>query len=451
MHRAPLSLDGWKTDRAWRGAGCWLGLTLLGLGLFCPGARGLEPIVVRSQSGQFIVRGLPLGPPQAGFSTSPVQYVRLDPSLTAVSLERIREVIIEELRLPNQWRGLIQVFIQPVEVDEANVRTTSVRFSDGWGYQMHLPERLDKRLFLRAAVEVVLREAANRSATRGDAELPAWLVDGLIEELEGTSLRTLALEPAPAIDQRARNLDFMRHARELLRREPALKFDDLAMPTEEQRFGAGAPLFRACAHVFVHELLRLRSGRESLGRMVTNLPSHLNWQTTFLQSFRDQFPRLIDVDKWYALNVASLADRDPDSFWPLETTWVHLDEILVTRVQVRLVPGQLPAQTGVGLQRVIGEWDFEQQQPVLLQKLDRLQALRLRAAPAVAPLIDEYTKILRGYVLGSAARGSSASARRRAAARARSLAGGVCRQLDEADAHRVSLRERTIPVAGRPR
>ncbi|HEU0008425.1 MAG TPA: hypothetical protein VFT34_01270, partial [Verrucomicrobiae bacterium] len=55
------------------------------------GARGadFEALVARSTSGQFVVRGLPQGPLRSGQSTSEVGYLRLDPSLTAVSLERI--------------------------------------------------------------------------------------------------------------------------------------------------------------------------------------------------------------------------------------------------------------------------------------------------------------------------------------------------------------------------
>src|SRR5262245_47110801 len=69
------------------------------IGLALPSAAALEPITVRSQSAQFVVRGLPFGPPLAGSSTGRVSYLRLDPSLTAVSLERIRQALAEQLGL----------------------------------------------------------------------------------------------------------------------------------------------------------------------------------------------------------------------------------------------------------------------------------------------------------------------------------------------------------------
>src|SRR5262245_6897107 len=76
-----------------------------------PGARGaqLEPVVARSTSGQFVVRGLPQTPLRSGQSTSEVGYLRLDPALTAVSLERIRQSVSAELNLPEKWRGVVTV------------------------------------------------------------------------------------------------------------------------------------------------------------------------------------------------------------------------------------------------------------------------------------------------------------------------------------------------------
>src|SRR6187455_2687821 len=55
--------------------------------------QALEPVTVRSQSGQFIVRGLPRGAPLSGYVTSVVDYVRLDPTITAIALERIRQAV----------------------------------------------------------------------------------------------------------------------------------------------------------------------------------------------------------------------------------------------------------------------------------------------------------------------------------------------------------------------
>src|SRR2546426_9081539 len=55
----------------------------------CRSGFSIEPVALRSYSGQFFVRGLPLGAPLiASAPTSSVSYVRLDPTLLAVSCER---------------------------------------------------------------------------------------------------------------------------------------------------------------------------------------------------------------------------------------------------------------------------------------------------------------------------------------------------------------------------
>jgi hypothetical protein len=421
--------------------------TLFALAFFLaglPAIAALDPVSIRSQSGQFIVRGLPLGPPVSGFSTSTVPYLRLDPTLTAVTLERIRQTLVEDtLGLKGKWRGLITVTTRPVQEDNPFMHITSVRYTDGWGYRVELPERIDKEQFIDVAARVMLCEIANRAATTREAEMPPWLAEGLSAELQAGALSTLALEPAPAMDRSGRRLDPLRSVREVLRRRPALKFDELNMPTVEQASGGNAELYRACAHLFVHELLRLRGGRDALRDMLVRLPENLNWQTTFLRSFPSHFPRLIDADKWYALNVAHVSGRDPMSVWPLGATWKQLEEILATKVQVRLAANELPIDTTVTLQRIITEWEFARQQPVLLQKVERLLALRPRASPELAELVDDYARVLQSYANGRPPKFRpsplAAGETKRLPAAVRKL----LQQLDELDARRNLLRERT--------
>src|ERR1051325_2461477 len=239
--------------------GCWLFLAGVVLGAGLEPASALEPIAVRRQSGQFIVHGLPMGAPVVGYSTSEVQYLRLDPALTAVSLERIRQVLLSDLGLGDQWCGLITISTTPVQEDNPLVQVTSVHYADGWGYRVSLPERIDRYRFLKVAVRVILLEIANRAATVREAELPAWLVEGLTAELQRTSLSTLALEPETRVARRERHMDPMSGARAILRQRPALKFDELSMPSQELFSEENVALYQACAQVFVHNLLKLRT------------------------------------------------------------------------------------------------------------------------------------------------------------------------------------------------
>lgn len=407
-------------------------------------AAGPEPVNVRSQSGAFLVRGVPLGPPVAGYSTNAVPYLRLDPTLTAVSLERIRESLLNELALKDQWRSLITVQTRPVQEDDAPVEVNSVRFKDGWVYRIDIPERIGKDVFMRTAVKVVLLELANRTALTREVELPPWLGEGLAAHLQSSLNATLALEPETVASARTLRHDPLQAAREILRRRAALSFDDLSLPTPEQVAPTNHEVFRACSQIFVQELLRLRGGREALRDFIQHLPDNLNWQTTFLQSFRAHFEKLIDVDKWYALTVANVSGRDLLSRWPLPASWKQLDDILLTRVQVRLQAGELPIETTATLQRILTEWDADRQRPVLEQKVSHLQSLLPRIAPELADLADAYREALQAHLEGRAPRLASAGLPPDSAYRETKLprkTRQTLRHLDALDARRAALRQ----------
>ena len=421
-----------------RVAVCFALLALVFTGTY---ASGAEPITVRSQSGQFIVRGLPMAVYSSGYSTSAVQYLRLDPTLTAVSLERIREAISDELTLKDRWRGLITVTTIPVEEDNPTVQITSVHYADGWGYRVAFPERIDRERFIKVAVQVILLEIANRNAITREAELPLWFAEGLSFHLQNRALSTLALEPETRNVGRQLRSDPLRSAREVLRRRPALRFDELSMPLAEHTTDENFEVFRACSQVFVQELLRLRNGRDCLREMLLRLPSNLNWQTTFLQAFNEHFQRLIDVDKWYSLSIASVAGRDQLSRWPLETTWKQLDEILATPVEVRVTASELPIQTSVNLQRIVTEWAFDRQQPVIAQKVTRLQALHPRAAQELAELVQDYAKVLEAHANGRSFKLPATVAEPTDISKFPARIRNLVRDLDNLDARRETLRD----------
>lgn len=418
-------------------------------------SSGAEAVNVRSQSGQFLVRGLPMTAPAWGYPTSTVEYLsleylRLDPNLTAVSLERIKQSVLSELRLKDQWRGLISFTTHPASADVTTVHVDSVRFKDGWGYRVDMPERIDKDRFMRVAVRVILSEIANREALTREAELPPWLTEGIAAELQATVLPTLALEPEVKLDKLNLRYDPLERAREVLRRRPALKFDDLCLPTAAMTAPENLEVYRACSQIFVHELLRLRTGRESLGEMLLALPRNLNWQTTFLQAFKAHFQRLIDVDKWYALTIANIVSRDPLSRWPLETSLKQLEEILATQVQVRLDASELPITTSVTLQRIVTEWDEAKQHPVIAEKVRQLQALLPRAALDLGELVGGYAEVLQKHF---ETLNPKAKPRRRDAEAGRKLPSktrNLLRRLDELDARRGELSRQSNPAEKTP-
>jgi hypothetical protein len=142
-----------------------------------------------------------------------------------------------------------------------------------------------------------------------------------------------------------------------LRNHPALTFEQLSWPTGAQLSGADGGVYRASAQLFVNELLGLKNGRAHLRAMLETLPDCYNWQTAFQSAFRENFPRPLDVEKWWALQVVGFAARDPGPMWTPAASRDRLDEILSVPVEMRTASNALPAHAQISLQAVIRNWD----------------------------------------------------------------------------------------------
>jgi hypothetical protein len=286
---------------------------------------------------------------------------------------------------------------------------------------------------------------AGRKADSFQPELPSWLVEGMAAHLQSARLSNWALEPDMRIARSERNPDPLGRARQCLRAHPSLTLNELTWPTEEQ-LADDDVIYQSCAQLFVYELLRLRKGAECLDEMLAGLPQHLNWQTAFLQAFNAHFQRLIDVDKWWALNVIHFVGRDLRSSWPTRASWDRLEEILSTPVQVRLDPKELPISSQVKLQHVITEWDYPRQTPVLMLKLNHLQALRLRTSPDLAGLVEDYRQVIESYLRRRNQAGVSGN--HKLQPENHGIVADTLKRLDALDAHREMLRKSTNAPPG---
>jgi len=402
-----------------------------------------DSLVLRSHSGQFLVRGLPLGAPLSGAAPAgEVAYVRLDPTLLAISCERVKTAVLEELAMKDQWRGKIYISLHPVRDDQEPIVITSLHYTDGWNYQMEIPEQVNGARLVKSVTEVVLREIANRNGRDTPAEMPLWLTEGLAAHLQATALADFTLEPETHIARKQRNPDPLARARNCLRVHPPLTLDELTWPADEQLSEPNMETYQSCAQLFVYELLRLRDGRACLREMLAHLPETLNWQTAFLRAFSAHFQRLIDIDKWWSLHVVHLIGQGRMSAWVQAETCEQLDDILITPVQIRSTPQELPLNLHLRLQTIFAEWDFPRQRLVLLHKLNLLSALRQRASQNSIGLVEQYRQALESYVeRRSAVRGSAR--KRETSPAARLIVSESIKRFDELDARREALRNQT--------
>ncbi len=380
-------------------------------------AQGSFPdtTATRSVSGQFIIAGT-AGSRLAArreIATN-ANFVRLEPGLLAVSAERFKESLARKLNPELQGfnaspapRGKIFLVLHPAQSTDEAVIIVSRHAPDGWSYQVQLPDVVSRVRLARALTGVLLLQLANRDTRARDAEVPAWLTDGLAQELLAIDWQQIILsspawmingEPTTRTVLNTRGLDSLAGARRTLHGHAALTFEQLSWPDEAQLAGADDGAYRASAQLFVDALLELKGGPAHLRTMLATLPDFYNWQTAFHSAFRDDFPRPLEVEKWWALQVVNFMSRDPGPAWTPGVSRARLDEILSVAVDLRTASNALPTHAEISFQAVIRNFDRSQQAEILQIKLRDLELSQLRMATPYAVLADGYRRALAEYL-----------------------------------------------------
>ncbi len=400
---------------------------VLGLFFALAGARGQpafpDPNAVHSVSGQFVVsRVTDDAPYSRKFSAPPgTNVVRLEPALFAVAAERFKISLWQQLGLKSDaaWSGKIFLVVHPARAPDESVAIASSPFLNHWNYRVEFPDVLPKPRYARALAAVLLLEIANRSA-RADghaAEIPAWLVDGMAQQVLADDGEKVVLSapkktadglPAGRLDQVEHDFDALAAARQVLQNAPVLTFDELSWPTEAQMNGADGGGYFASAQLFLSELLAMRNGPEKLRALLAELPVHLNWQTAFFAAFGDDFKRPLDVEKWWALRVVNFAARAPGPRWTSAVSRDRLAALLSVPVEFRGDSNALPMHAEISLQAALKSLGPAQRDLVMRIKVRDLALVELRLAPPFGELADGYRLALADF-LGEPKRPAPAS------------------------------------------
>ncbi len=414
------------------------------------------PTTARSHSGQFVVQTLPAtGPAQwrSNLETNPA-YIRLEPTLVPVSCERLKQELWRHLEIRGPWQGKISMVVQAGRGPDNPIVVLAERFRDGWQYRVEMPHLVEKARYLRAMVQVLLLEYANRGAAERTVELPRWLVDGLAEQLLRSSELAIFLPPpkehpggmrfTPTMVQ-ARLSNPLEAVHQHLTRSSPLTFEELSWPGPDGTEGPEAERYRSSAQLFVTALLGLPDQRGAMRRMLELLPRYHNWQFAFLEAYQNHFQRPLDVEKWWSLYVVHFTGRDLTDTWHIQDSWEKLLEALRIPVQVHSTSNAVPLNADVTLQAVIRDWEPPRQAPALEAKFRELLHLRVRVAPDLAALVDEYCVVLDTY-LKQGHRGGG-FARRRPSGALQRAANQAIQQLDLLDVRANALRP--VPAAVR--
>jgi hypothetical protein len=415
----------------------------------------------RSFSGQFVISA---PPPISALARLPgvitnAELVRLEPAELAVSAERIKKTLWSQLGIgaTTPWKGQIFLALHPARSVGETVTIVSVRIAGVWNYRIDLPDVLSHTRLVRAITGAVLLELANRN-NQGDraAEIPAWLTEGLSQQILASGVRDLIVTPPDKLvngfpENRylvvERGVDPLAKARAVLRARPALTCEQLSWPDEAQLNGDDGGAYRASAQLFVSELLATRDGARNLLSMLRALPRCYNWQTSFRVAFAAEFPQPIDLEKWWALQAYSFAGRAVGSGWTAATSRDRLNEILSVAVEMRSAPTNLPLRGVVSLQAVIRNFDPVQQTRVLQTKVHDLELAQYCVAPPFAGLTDDYRRTLVDYlgVRVNAARVYPASGKNAPVGWQRKSAVDTLRILDALDSQRRVIEARIAP------
>ena len=390
---------------------CRLLNTLAGLVLFAAAAAAQSPpeggATAQSHSGQFSIVGRPSPSvlPETLAHGVATNWVRLQPTLLAMTCERVKDALLLRLGAHDDWKGKVRIALRPIRRVDDPVRVTQTHYSDGWVYRVEMPDAMAPDRLLRTIVQLLVVEWANRHTSQTLADLPPWLAEGLSQNLLNDPALDLFLVP-PVTKQnnllmretslRKRRGAPLAAARVYFASHEPLDFEDLCWPPPTDAPGADASGFRYSAEFFVTELLRLRGGGPCLATMLDTLGNYRNWQTAFLHAFAPNFTRTLDVDKWWSLQVAHFLQRGDSLTWRPSESLRQLDAVLTLTFTTEAT-NAAPKRTQRSLAAYLKEAAPAEQEEVLRPRIRQLQGLANRVNPALTPLTKDYLKLLEAH------------------------------------------------------
>lgn len=416
--------------------------------------------VAKSRSGQFTVRAvashaklrpvasptvpiagtwahlLQPGVPKIGRTND---LVDLEPALLAIGCERLKDALLMELNTTDTWHGSVSVMINSALPDGDEPFLVATLRPGGWTYEMEVPKSAKPDRLLRSLVHVILLEMANRNSTGESTEVPLWLVEGMTAHLRAFNLPTFLMQEKVTLIGNRVKLDGLDVVRQHLRKERALTFQALSWPEAEKADGRTPAIFRDSSQLLVYELLHLKNGRAEMRNMIAQLPAHQNWQFAFLNAFRAQFHKPLDVEKWWALTCVDFSGNQITEKWTPDESRRKLQDLLDVPAEVHVAADRMPVKAELTLQEVIRDWKPDAEAAAIRRTITGLETLQWHCAPEITKLAAGYETALRTYLKDLEKKRLIAKS-----ARIASLKKSVCRELDKLDAQRDSPRKQQI-------
>lgn len=397
-----------RIGQAALGLGCWLLTTLTAPAQWTPPAQ----TETSSASGQFVVRSLgetDLVDRYPALANEP-RLIQFDPAVLAVTAAHARTYFLGQLGWGRNvpWTGKIFLNVHPARSVDEPVRIEVYPFDGVWDYRVEMPDLVSRARIAQALAGVVLLERANAqvSVHANSAPVPAWLADGLAQGLlAGNDEDVLLGKPNRAINgvpetrrfARERTKDPLAGARVILQANPALTFDQLSWPDDNELNGDDGGVYFASAQLFVADLLARPGGPAKLRDFIERLGGCLNWQTAFMAAFHEDFPRMLDVEKWWALRVITFTTAAVGARWSTDASRDRLADLLRVPVEVRAKTNDLPELREFSLTEAIRLLGPAEAAEVAREHAQELRAAQARLAPPYSGLAAEYASVLADF------------------------------------------------------
>jgi hypothetical protein len=422
-------------------------------------------VTVHSRSGQFVVQSPQATPPSLARVTPPStnSVLTLHPDPLAVSGERIKTAVLAELGCPDRWQGKIFLSIDPRGRPGSPITPVARQYGDGWQYSLRLPQEVEGTALIRGLVHVLLLELANRNPGPHVPEIPVWL----IEALTGQVLSRVGPDPLAkpnrvsgkygnAIGQLTSTLserglaDEDRKVLDLALSRMLPSFEELSLPAVERLGGAELDRYRACCQLLFVSLRQLPQGNQLLVGFLGQLPRHLNWQTAFLSAYGSVFARFLDIEKWWALTAQRVNIARGRTLLPGHTGLAWLGDLAGFEVEVRDSAQAPVRRERVTLQRVIADWGFSRQVPVLNARGSQFRRLAPNLPGDLRVLAEGYADTLSDYVGERTRLGYQPGLPGQTAAALANIMRTTLGRLDTLDARRQALAPAPPPATAGP-
>ncbi len=377
-------------------------------------------------------------------------WVALTPSLVSLTAEQVKTGVLKVLGLEDQWSQRIRIHLSSKLIDQEPFVTLPTRFNNGWGFRVMLYPKIRKDRWIRNLVHVLLLDLINRAGTERMFDPPAWLIDGVWQEMLQTSLvdPSLSLEDVVAPGQfsdpgmRFRtwvyNEDATHMAKLTLKTLEPLSLESLLMP---ESYDFDDIRYRHSAHLLFHGLLTQVEGVSGMQQFLREMPHFLNWQTTFHRSYHASFPNMLRLEKWWALQTAALSQYNPVRRADMQRSLELLKASLTPQAKLAEREDALPVYTSVSLEGVIGQWEGAVRDEQLRQVHLRLMELKNQVVFECVPLVEDYAQLIQEFLEQLSRLGFQSTKKGALPLRERTLVNRTLGRLEQLELRRLQMLE----------